>query len=246
LIDNESLYKIWAPNGVLWSAWAKPAMFVQKTDEQVSKFIIPKVDWVTYKYNTMIIVDQEGADSIKEGIALAQLGYRPVPLFNGVKGPNGSLIDMNELERALYWGGNILKELEIKEDAAPVFLLDSRRMFENKFVGGYDNRWCVFPQDMPSAELLLSKGIKNIIVRSHIIRDDLSHVLFRYQEKGLSVFLMDKILKPTKVRKPSRYKSLKYRFKVLLGLRRNSAGGFGGYVPDPMQYSSGTGYRGIG
>lgn len=245
--DNITLYKIWAPDDVLWTSWAKPAMFFDTPLGYTGSYNIPNIKWLEDSNNTMIIVDLDGANSVKEGIALAKLGYRPVPLYNGVKGPSGSLIKVSDLERALYWGADILEELYIKSDANPVFLLDSNRMSENKYPGAYDNRWCIFPQDMPSCDFLKNKGIKNIIVRANNIQDDLTHVLCRYQEKGIQIYICNNNeVRLVKVHKPSRYKSLKYRIKVILGLRRNSAGGFGGYVPDPSQYSSGTGYRGIG
>lgn len=246
--DNITLYKIWAPNDAMWAEWAKPAMFFNPSIQGLSKFNISEIDWLDYKLDTMVIVDLEGAKSIEEGISLAKIGYRPIPLYNGVKGPKESLLDLNELERALYWGAEVLEDMKLELDARPVFLLDARRMIDKKaYPGAYDNRWCIFPQDMPSADYLINKGIKNIIVDSNIIRDDLSHILCRYQEKGINISKKDSTgVRFIKITKPSRYRSLKYRLKVILGLKRNSAGGFGGYVPDPSQYDSGTGYRGIG
>ena len=247
-MNNIDLYKIWAPDNALWTQWAKPAMFFSSYLGYVGSFSTPKVDYLDNIKNAMVIVDLPGADSVKEGIALAHIGYRPVPLYNGVKGPNKCLINIKDLERALSWGGDRLKELNIKPNAMPAFLLDANRMSEYKYPGVFDNRWCVFPQDMSSADFLINNGIANIIVRAKNIQDDLSHVLCRYQEKNINIYRCyeDQQPKLIKVHKPSRYKSLKYRLKVILGLRRNSAGGFGGYVPDPSQYDSGTGYRGIG
>lgn len=247
-MDNITLYKIWAPENALWTQWAKPAMFYNNRTREIGSFSEVNINWIDKAhYNVMIIVDLDGPESVKEGIALAQKGFRPVPLYNGVRGPNGALIDFDALERALYWGAKTLTDIKLKDDANPVFLLDSKRMRDKKFPGVYDNRWCVFPQDMPSAEYLISKRIEKIIVRTKYIQDDLSHILCRYQEKGIQIFKCDgQVVVPYRVTKPSRYKSLMYRFGVILGLRRNSAGGFGGYVPDPSQYNSGMGYRGIG
>lgn len=246
-MDNITTYKIWAPNNAMWTEWAKPAMFSKSDINYIGSFTCEDINWIDKTSNTIIIVDLKGANSVIEGIALARKGFRPVPLYNGVKGPIGALVNAIDLERALYWGAEMLQNIKLKDDANPVFLLDSNRMNENKYPGAYDNRWCIFPQDMPSADYLINKGINKIIVRAESIQNDLSHVLCRYQEKGIQIMISDgEKVRNIEVTKPSRYKSFVYRMKVILGLRRNSAGGFGGYVPDPSQYNSGTGYRGIG
>jgi len=184
----------------------------------------------------MIIVDLPGKRGIEEGLALARLGYRPVPLYNGVNKPNkeigSSIVDVRDIEAALFAGAEVLRTLRIAPAAPPVFLLDSNRMtMFGKLPGWYDNRWCVFPQDMPSATFLLKRRIQEVIVRSDKIRDDLSHILFRYQEQKIKVSLCcGSEINVKTVSKPRWFKSLLYRFKVMLGLTRNPAGGFGGFV----------------
>jgi hypothetical protein len=44
------------------------------------------------------------------------------------------------------------------------------------------------------------------------------------------------------VDRPSAFRSLFYRALTLVGLRRNSAGGFGSIVPQPSQSSGRSGY----
>ena len=175
--------------------------------------------------------------------------YRPVPLYNGVCGPSASssIVKANDIVAALYKGADELRRLNIRPDAPPAFLLDSNKMKETgKQPGKYDNRWCVFPQDMPSASFLTKNGIKKIIVRSDAIQNDLSHILCRYQERGIPIFLCNEYLKEIVVSKPSRFKSLIYRYKVILGLTRNAAGGFGGSIPEPMQNGSSGIHYGFG
>jgi hypothetical protein len=90
-------------------------------------------------------------------LAYAKLGYRPVPLYNGVRGDKDydNLIDGEDLQNWLFAGAKVLKDLEISRDAPPVFLLDSRRLkAKTKKRGIFDNRWVVFPQDMPSSNFL--------------------------------------------------------------------------------------------
>ena len=242
-------YKTWAPDGALWTDWAKPVLFASASYSDPFPLEIPQINWLqNFNQNTAIIVDLPGIKGVEESLALAQLGYRPVPLYNGVHNKNESIMVVNvqKTAKALYSGAEILAAVNLPYDAPPVFMLDSRRMegIGNK-PGSYDNRWCVFPQDMPSAGFLLKHGINNVIVRmegkdifSGIPQNnpgnDLSHILFRYQEAGINIQAANYESEPKDfdVTKPSQFKSLYYRFKVTMGLSRNSVGGFGSLIPD--------------
>lgn len=241
------IFEQWAPYGARWTEWAKPVLFSTLPVKSFAQIDIPKIKWIDQiDYRSMIIVDTEGMESVREGLAYAKLGYRPVPLYNGVRGEiDHNLIDVDQLQVKLFAGAKVLQECEIAKDAPPVFLLDSRRMEVNRKRGVFDNRWTLFPQDMPSGTFLKQHGITRIYVRSDKIRNDLAHILYRYQKEGIAIYLCeDKKEQPTltKVKKPSRLKSLSYRFLVMLKLRRNATGGFGAYVPD----QSGSGYYGVG
>ncbi len=246
-------YSIWAPDGALWTAWAKPVLFALPppggadfAEEIDSRWLLAA------DYSTMIIVDLPGERGVREGLSLARLGYRPVPLYNGVAGPAGhSLLDVDGIARALFAGADELAQAPLRPDSPPAFLLDSKRMSDagNK-QGKYDNRWCVFPQDMPSAAFLMKNGIKRVIVRTDDdrIASDLAHILCRYQEQGISVSIScgEAGIKPVTVVRPTRFRSWLYRMSVIFGLKRNAAGGFGGMVPEPMQSGSGGRYYGVG
>ena len=244
---NMLVYKIWTPDNSLWSEWAKPVLFASASAKDIpvesASMDLPQVSWLTKRnYHNMVIVDLPGKSGIEEGLGLAALGYQPVPLYNGVANPDNTpmLVDVREIVAALFSGANILRNLPILDSAPPTFLLDSNRMGALvKAPGYFDNRWCIFPQDMPSADFLLARRIQEVIVRSDRIRDDLAHILCRYQEKNIKISICESseiygIIVP----KPSRFKSLFYRCAVILGLTRNSTGGFGGIVPTP---SSGGG-----
>ena len=232
-------YKIWAPDNALWTECAKPVLFASvRTGESFMNapaMDIPHISWLLARsLHTMIVVDLPGKQGIEEGLALARLGYRPVPLYNGVIAPNvNSTISSFEIAAALYAGAETLRTLPLILSSPPVFLLDSNRMAGGKKTpGSYDNRWCVFPQDMPSAAFLSKQRIREVIVRTDVIRDDMAHILRRYQEQAFKISLCDGLeIKGVTVPKPSRFKSLFYRFKVIFGLTRNPAGGFGGLVP---------------
>ena len=237
------IYKLWAPTGVLWTEWVKPVVFANMVKRILQQPDIPELRWISLlDRSAAIIVDLPGKEGVLEGLALAKIGYRPIPLYNGVCGnPSGrfgiSAVPVHEIEDALYCFADELPRLNLKPDAPPAFLLDANRMQEAKgFLktpGDYDNRWSIFPQDMPSASYLQSKGIRNVFVRSDKIRDDLAHILYRYETQGITVYLNDGTdHRRIAVSKPSKFKSLFYRFGVILGLRRNSAGGFGGLIPE--------------
>lgn len=230
-------YKVWAPDDVLWTQWAKPVAFTQNS-KWVYDVVIPQIQWTgSAEAHTMIILDLPGKAGVEEGIALAGRGYRPVPLYNGVMGPNPhSMIVNNEpVVSALFQGVRHLRSISISQNAPPVFLLDYNRWSgSGKQPGKFDNRWGVFAQDMPSASFLLKQGIRSILVRAECIKEDLSHILYRYQEQGLSVCICrdGESIQDMVIDKPSRFRSVFYRFKVTLGLTRNAAGGFGAVIPE--------------
>jgi hypothetical protein len=121
----------------------------------------------------------------------------------------------------------------------PAFLLDSHRIAPKPGPGAFDNRWMTFPQDFPSANLLLSRGLRNAIVfqQESLIQTDLDHVLLRWQQAGMQIQLKagDQPVHPIKVFKPRSFRSWLYVGLALMALRPNSAGGFGSVVPLPGQ-----------
>jgi hypothetical protein len=125
-------------------------------------------------------------------------------------------------------------------DAPPAFLLDAARMPTTPDLrpGRFDNRWLVFPQDFPSANLLLARRIQSVwLVRETTGQppQDLAHVLRRWQDAGLPIWtkgLRDN--QPAallQIERPKWYRAIYYRVLYALGLRRNSAGGFGSIIP---------------
>lgn len=244
-------YKIWAPEDSLWSKWVKPVLF---TEPGLAPF--PPVNWrqmdVTWAPNAnsgaAIILDVEEVLSVWLGLALAQRGYQPVPLFNGASGP-APIVEVRRIAGALRAAAADLSSLSLALNAPPVFLLDANRAGGGSVVspGRFDNRWAVFPQDFPSANFLLAHGIRTVVLGQNTFGDprpDLAHVLLRWQEAGIRMFGQDvskqAISNPIRVSRPSYFRSLWYRALVIARLRRNSAGGFGAVVPQPSE-SSGYG-----
>jgi hypothetical protein len=209
------------------------------------------IGWAEQRQSdAMIILDLPGVAGIIEGLALCELGFRPIPLYNGTTPPSHLPLDCEvvpskEIFTHLRPGAQIIKKSDLRPDSPPAFLLDSRRLsYRGSVVGRYDNRWCVFPQDMPSADFIKGQGIRTVIVRAAFIQSDLAHILRRYQDGGLGVFLCSNPdVQPSlfHVEKPSRFRSLAYRTSTLRLLKANSGGGFGGFIPIPEESS---GYSG--
>jgi len=239
----------------------------------------PALDWIRgADPSTAVVVDLPGAESALEGLALARLGYQPVPLYNGTPGPDNApapavplvpaglppsllsaalggasgdavAVSTGPLSQALLAGTALLATLARRPGAPPAFLLDAARDGAGRRLapGTYDNRWCVFPQDLPSAPFLSGQGVRRVLVRAGKLSDDLRHVLCRWSEQGLRLGWYDGAAPHdiTGLAKPRGYKALFYRLGVLLGLRSNAAGGFGGVIPLPSDHHSRhRGYRG--
>jgi hypothetical protein len=242
-LSREETFAAWAPARSRWSAWAKPVLFADAVWEVSGQNpTIPDPGLLRHLRDTALVIDLPESDSILLGLALAKAGFQPVPLYNGGDDP-AALVDMSRIARYLVSGAEILKGVTLREDAPPAFLMNSERRANSVSVPGrYDNRWCIVPQDMPSADFLKSAGIRKVVLVCDTVRDDLVHVLFRYQEAGLEMrrtHSQDENPVKMEVSKPGSFKSLFYRAAVFAGLRRNSAGGFGAITPDPSSMGGG-------
>ena len=249
--DKYETYRIWAPHDAIWAPWAKPVLFSSEPPPIPISLDIPAVEWVpSIDGRSSVIVDKPGGVCVLEGLALAKTGYRPVPLYNGVHAPNmqSMAVDVSRVVGMLYQGADVLASLTLRSDAPPAFLMDANRMTGTvRELGKYDNRWCVFPQDMPSASFLIEQGIQRIYVRTSVIQNDLAHILRRYQEKKIDIYHVGdsgNITELTVVR-PSQFRGLLYRIQTMMGLTRNATGGFGGMVPEATQHTGGR-YYGVG
>lgn len=193
---GKEIYKVWAPAGCKWVDWVRPVPFVgMNIKKEINEFIdysVPDIKYVNnLMNNTAIIVDILGVNSIKEGIALANLGYRPIPLFNGTIPMFNSMATTNNniIELLLIWGAYELNKIKINVDAPPVFLLDENRLNRYKINSSiFDNSWDIYSHDMPSANYLIENGINKIIVRGNCIQKDLKKILYKYQKNGIEIF----------------------------------------------------------
>jgi hypothetical protein len=241
-ISREEAFAIWAPDGALWSEWAKPMAFVQAGDmmaaDPVPDSALP--GWPgPDERGSIVIVNLPGAAAVYAGLSLAERGFRPVPLFNGTDGP-AAVVDVSVIARVLAGGAARLKRTVIAANAPPAFLIDSRRGGTADAVrpGAYDNRWVVLPQDFPSGALVASRGFTTAALIQDgtlAIPEDLAHVLRRWQESGIRIRAIDvasgQTAESLTVPKPPRFRLAWYAALTLLGLRRSNVGGFGSTIP---------------
>lgn len=204
----KDIYKIWAPYGKKWVDWVRPVPFVEMNFYSkmynYSDFTISDISYVDETCtDTAVIVDLPGMESVKEGLALAKVGFRPIPIFNGTAEQPGAraTVDNQSSGIALAFAADILVGTDIKDEALPAFLTDRNRLQRYKMdVSVFDNSWDVYPQDLPSAEYLLNNGIRKVMVVSPSIARDLKKILYDYQKKKIEIYLTDRYEMPKKVR----------------------------------------------
>jgi len=241
---SRECFEAWAPSGNEWSQWAKPAPFIGDSMMASVRPAGPEASAGSLEPvpDVCMVLDLPGAESVRMAVALARKGFRPLPLINTTTG-GSEAIDMAEVLAELRHGADALRYLQIPENAPPAFVLDSRREGQGYTPRPrtYDNRWMVFPQDFPSGNFLRGKGIKRAMVlsRQPQLSSDLAHVMRRWQDAGVTIFLEvagdgQKPLQLT-VSRPSMFRMGWYRFLVAIGMKKNSAGGFGGWIPEPSK-----------
>jgi hypothetical protein len=250
------VFEVWSPSDSRWSAWAKPVLFASLPEEPTDETgPVQALDiderWLTPIGGSdesertsrpelgAVVVDLPGAKSVRAGLGLAQIGFRPVPLFNALPGNSESLVDLLPIQRALCAGATALLAQVIHAGAPPAFLLDSRRRAARHVIaaGSFDNRSLVFSTDLPSGALLLDAGIRHVtLLREGALRPDgdLSSILAAYRADGIAIQVKDIGTEGAPVACPlPRWPSLsRLWFQTLgrLGLRRQPSGEFGGII----------------
>lgn len=212
-MTGRDIFKIWAPVGAKWVEWIRPVAFIAINNDnkvyEVSNFTIPNINYIKgLETNTAIIVDLPENDSIKEGIALAKIGFRPIPIYNGTNEQKGAMATVNNhiVELGLIKGALELEKIEIGNDAPPVFLVDSNRMNRFKMnVSIFDNSWDIYDQDIPSAEYFLKNGINKIVVRGELVQKDLTKILYKFQNKGIKILFTNGYKEPCEIKLKKSY-----------------------------------------
>jgi hypothetical protein len=251
-VERDETYEAWAPPDGIWTPWAKPVLFAHVDAVQPAAPVVPT--WVReelflldpgatdYRANARaplpaVVVDLPGVEGVAAGIALARLGFRPVPLYTAIPGAE-ALVPMFPVVRALLGSATELRQRRLPANAPPAFLLDSRRAGEGVFVRGgvFDNRSYAFPGDFPSAARLRDAGIGRVILvqtGQPAPREDITATLASWQGAGLplAVVLADApdSARPLHVRLPW-FGAAIAAWWNRLRLRGDRQHGFGRYV----------------
>lgn len=242
-MNARELFELWAPEGAAWSPWVKPVLFadqnpVPERAQQAWLAARERARWTPpAPQATVLVLDLAGPLALGLALDAATHGWRPVPLFNSCTGDD-ALIDNEPLRAGLAEGVAVLRAAPLAPTAPPAFVLDSRRLDNQPASRRFDNRWVVFPQDFPSAARLLAGGHGSVLLVQDGRRDprpDLAHVLLRWQQAGIEILALDLAgaAGPVAITVPRSglFRALGYRILVAVGLRKSSAGGFGGAVP---------------
>jgi hypothetical protein len=214
-MNREAIYEAWVPPTGSWSLWARPVLFGQMSDTSGQGPAYPtpirwawdlfgqapstvgEQPWLNLRIawapppvqNAVLILDLPGDEGVHLGLALAGHGYRPVPLYNGCTGPS-ELLDQGPILRALRDGAAFLSASALPSEAPPALLLDSRRQTLPRPLrpGMLDNRWQVFPEDFPSAQVLHQRRVSRVIwIGYSKPQDDLARVLRVWQEAQIKL-----------------------------------------------------------
>ena len=195
---GKEIYKIFAPADAKWVEWIRPVSFVAidtynrtlAIDWQDRKAIFIE----NYQSDTAIFIDLPGKEAIELSIDLAYKGYRPIPLFNGTDEQNGAqaTTDTYLIESSLINGAKKLKDIHLKNDANPAFLLDYFRTNRYRAKESiFDNSWDLYKQDIPSAQYFKGNGINKIIIVSKEIQKDLKKIFLNFQDNDIKLYFTE-------------------------------------------------------
>ncbi len=253
-MDKHELFDIWAPHSSIWSAWAKPVLFAHlpRTLPAMQLRLLPDLRWVPpASEGWAVVVDLPGGEAVWLGAALAERGYRPVPVFNAcpppevnAPAPAGTLavIDVDSTLAALVHYAGHLEEQGLPTNAPPAFLVDADRQRPLQPVrsGLFDNRSVLFWTDFPSAKILAAQHIERVLLvceQSGRLDQDLAYVLRTWQRAGIALsrthLTAPGPLQPFSIGGWWLLFNLWHRLTSALRFQHNPGGGYGWFVPEP-------------
>jgi hypothetical protein len=247
------MLRVWAPPDSLWSPWVKPVLFAfadAVLNLRPRRSVNFNSDWVPPPSSTALVLDLPEEEAVLWGVGLAEIGYRPVPLYNALPfamsdkmtSPSSrpvSTVQVEPILAALVRETGCLVTVQLRSNAPPAFLLDADRRLARTDVkpGVFDNRSVCFTTDFPSAEFLLEHGIRGVMVVQETAKfvPDLLLVLLEWQKGGIRIsrklFRNSEPPQSVAVKKPSLLSWIWFRLGVALGYHRGELGAFGEIVP---------------
>jgi hypothetical protein len=249
-MTREELLDIWAPPSSPWSLWAKPVLFAHWPRPLPADWEPRPVDlsWTPAAGERVaFLIDLPGAASVHFGLAVAAIGYRPVPLFSAIppplhEGQTLSVISVEPIMAAIVGGADRLQSTSIPPDAPPAFLIDFARSTgaaAGLRPGTFDNRSIVFTTDVPSAARLAAHGVRRAILvqdEPGPLADDLEDLLRTWHADGLrlDVKWLSRSGPPVPLTLPRRaWWARTWRWLTRQRPRPTAAGEFGAFIPHP-------------
>ncbi len=250
-MNKQEIFAAWAPDDGPWSPWVKPVLFSQIEAAGARNVGCGRCEDRRGFCERSGPIDGGGrrsdwrAKGSRWGCVWLRSDISRVPLYNACPSPVGeaAIVEVRPIIAALEVGTSQLSAIELGRDARPALLLDAKR---NPAVrpdaGQFDNRSISLPTDFPSANLLLSRGIRRHSVGSNRFREpaaDLAHTLRRWQDAGMEIFAVaieKSELTPQRINvaRPKTYRALWHNLLAKVGLRPSPLGGFGGVLPDAV------------
>ncbi|OGV69874.1 MAG: hypothetical protein A3K19_19200 [Lentisphaerae bacterium RIFOXYB12_FULL_65_16] len=201
----------------------------------------------TQQPGTMLILDLPGPRVASAGIYFAAMGgFQPVCTFDNWPNRAGVLMPEQILGGLLHYAAAMQKVREgLAVTSPPMWLCDWNRSRASKPAPGrYDNRYTIEDRLLPGPVMLSSAGIRRIV---YVTQDlppqdalplcaawDLQAYLMELKKKGFDVQAVStattELFAQTgelEARPPGSWDT------SWMGLIRSSAGGFGGFVPQP-------------
>ncbi|HEX7666351.1 MAG TPA: hypothetical protein VF407_17615 [Polyangiaceae bacterium] len=210
-MNRDDVYRVWVPQGAPYSRFVKPALFAHVDPRRVDapnvhvdvrpEQVVPPAADTLYRASSRasdvaVVADLPTHLVIATGVALARVGFRPIPVLNGPPNANGeaaAVVHTWPLVAALEVGANALASVQLPLDAPPAFLLHASRQGEREpYPGVFDNRWACSLVDFPMGEELIGRGIRRVVFLREVangpILSDVHDVLYDWQKSKLEIF----------------------------------------------------------
>jgi hypothetical protein len=248
---------VWVGSDHPWSAWVKRPLFASLTVPEVT----PATESDVYRSETApwarehpwwlearkiaIIVDLPGPEAVELGLLLGRHGFRPILLINAAS-DSGELIDMAPVLHLLTEGARFHSSFPGGPDVLPAFVLDARRegADADPEPGRFDNRWTLFPADLPPAERLGQAGVQAVMIVQDepTPRDDVRAIAWMYQRGGLDIRVVnvrDRTVASLASTRPSWLVYVIGQLRRRFAFRRQWDGSYGHRIPIPPDPSHG-------
>jgi hypothetical protein len=186
------------------------------------------------------VIDLPGPDAVELALALGRRGFRPILAINATSAER-EVIDMGPVLRSLAEGARFASSFPRGPDVLPAFILDARREGTGAWIGPglFDNRWPVFPSDLPAAEHFEAARIRTVVIvhDGDELREDLRAIAWSWRRDHLDVRVAkaeDAESRPWTTKEPGWLARMAGRLRRRFALRRRADGSYGHRIPVPL------------